>query len=173
MKKLNQILLAVVILVLAAGPVMAKDVVKASAAHDVKVTIPEVVELRINKTNRDGNIVVDFGAISAPGNYEKENAVEVTYRCNKRVDWELRVSASDFATGAGNLPIPAEQLSIKVSGALLDKYTSFDHDLTVDSSSEYESAQAKTVSASYKLLLTGAEYEGEYLSTVTYTLVIL
>ena len=94
LKRTSIILLACVLTLLVAGTAMAAEY---QADHKLKVTVPEEIKLELAQAGE----TIDLGDITGAGTYLSDNSFTLTYRCNKKVDWQLKVEGTKFTSGDG------------------------------------------------------------------------
>lgn len=104
--------------------------------------------------------------------YERLDAVTVSFRCNAKTPWEVRLTGTDFVNG--NNVIPITQLSWKKSASSYKTMPLSESYAVVASDANYpgHGANWHDEDISYRLVLTGDEYEGTYNATLTYTLFV-
>ncbi|NLY88238.1 MAG: hypothetical protein GX085_01240 [Firmicutes bacterium] len=168
MKRTTIIILAFILTLSVGGAVMADDHV---AYHTLKVTIPEVTKLELAQAGE----LIDFGTISSAGTYGEDKLFTLTYRCNKNVKWQLKVSAGSFVGDGQELPVSALNIWIRDG---ITKNKSFDilnKEAVIDSANE-TGAKEKTIEFNYELNISPENlyeaYAGEYTNQVTYTLFV-
>jgi hypothetical protein len=157
----------VVLLALAvSGTVMAVEI---KDFHELKIIIPEIIELSIDTHD------IVFDDILVAGVPWIRNAVTVHYKCNKNIGWELRAEATEFRSPDSVLPV--EELKIVIGDVVFGNLLS--GQVVIDDSSRYafeDRPTKKILDAGYGVVISPSEldaaFEGEYTSTVTYTLFV-
>jgi hypothetical protein len=145
------------------------SVVVFAAEQTVTVKFDRKAELNISTTS------VDLGTPFQAGNlqyYERPNAAQLSFRCNVKSSWEVRVSGTDFTTGQYSIPISQLQWS-KDSGNYRNMPANGGYDVVV-TANDYPTHGANwhDVNLSYRMATTGDEYEGTYQAMLTYTLFV-
>lgn len=155
------------------GLLVALSLSCSAADFRMTFTIPAKAELELSTS------YVDLGPfhsdrVSGHLYFEKNSAVQVRFGCNLPTEWEVRISGTDFRSGVEVLPI--SKLQWKAGGSGSYQYMPPQGDSTVVASWREYNGQGKPVkdhkNISYRLELTGEEYEGQYLGLVTYTMFI-
>lgn len=164
MKRTSIILLACVLTLLVAGTAMAADYYQAD--HKLKVTVPEETKLELAQAGE----TIDLGDITGAGTYLSDNSFTLTYRCNKKVDWQLKVEGTKFTSGDGE-ELPVSALNIKIEDGR--NYNILSREVTIDSRAD-TGAKEKTIEFRYELQVDNFDdvYAGVYTNTVTYTLFV-
>lgn len=165
MKRTSVILLGLVLAFLVAGVVMAAEY---TAYHNLKVTVPEVIKLELSKAGEE----VLFDDIEGAGTYTTKESFTLTYRCNKKTNWQLKVSAGKFIAKDSQEELPVSKLNIKIGGT--DKtYNILNQEVVIDKF-EVTGPKEKTLEFRYELQIDDFDsvYAGEYINEVTYTLFV-
>lgn len=143
----------------------------ASAAADqiIMVTLERKAVLELD------NGMVDLGlplSLDRTQVYERQNAVTVSFRCNAHASWEVRLSGTDFSNGDQKIPITQLFWRKSSSGYLAMPGAGAYAVVARDRDYPGHGANWHDESISYRLELTGDEYEGTYSATLTYTLFV-
>ncbi|NLZ44714.1 MAG: hypothetical protein GX894_07640 [Clostridia bacterium] len=161
MKRTSILLLAFLLTLVVGGAAMAQTP-EAEASHELTVTIPPDTKFELEGTS------ADFGTIDAAGSY-KTGEFNMTYRCNKKTDWYIEVSAGKFVDEDGK-ELPASALNLYFGD---ETYDILGKTVVVDDAG---GPQTRTTTVSYELVLSesnfDAAYASEYSNTVTYTLFV-
>lgn len=172
MKRISVLLLAFLLTLVVGGAAMADSL---EASHNLTVTIPSVTKVELEEADE----TISFGTINTAGKYTgklgEKDSFTVTYRCNKKGSWELKVSAGQFVGTAGEV-LPATALNLYFGGT---KYNILNTDATggVSVDSDLSSGAAtQSVELGYELEISESDfdqaYAGDYSNTVTYTLFV-
>jgi|GEM_PF-1006907 len=140
-----------------------------AASFDITFRIPEKVEIALSTG------AVDLGSPFSVGSdyvyFEKPGALRVDFRCNRLNEWEVRLSGVDFRAGKNTIPISRLEWKANQGGAYTYMPPEGEY-AVLDSSRNHpkKSGRWQKKDISYRLKLTGDEYEGTYNSIITYTL---
>lgn len=154
------------------GLLVALSVSCAAADFKLLFTIPAKAELELSTSYVDLGSP-HFDKLSGCLYFEKNVAVQVRFGCNLPTEWEVRISGTGFRSGAEILPI--SKLQWKAGGSESYQYMPPEGASAVVANwREYDRTKPvkEHKSISYRLELTGEEYEGQYLGLVTYTIFI-
>ncbi|NLW60641.1 MAG: hypothetical protein GX073_09920 [Firmicutes bacterium] len=163
MRREMRILMPIIFLVFVFGTTFAIQ-----KSHDIIVTIPEIAELELSTDS------IDLGSFLV-GSMLQERVVSttplrVTYRCNHRDGWALKVSATAFQNAVDpSVTIPVDYLYFGTEPDKTDQRMS-ETEVVVASGLEPVNTSTEIY---YAMELPENAYAGEYSSTVTYTLVTL
>lgn len=149
--------------------VLISSVASAAADQTITVALQRKVELHLNTG------IVDLGLPIGPERsriFERQNAVTVSFRCNVRTPWEVRLSGTDFSNGSHSIPIT--QLRWKKASSDYLQMLPVGSYTVVASELDYPGRGGNwhDETISYRLELTGDEYEGTYAAVLTYTLFV-
>lgn len=140
-----------------------------AAEQTVTVTFDRKAELNMNTTNVDLGMPFEHAGRQY---YERLNAAQLSFRCNAKTSWEVRVSGTDFTSGGYHIPISQLQWSKNAHDYRnMPESGGFD---VVATAADYPTHGANwhDLNLSYRLNVSGDEYEGTYQATLTYTLFV-
>ena len=166
LKRTSILLLTFLLVLSAAGAAMAASV-EAEAFHRLKVTVPEVTKLELTKAGQ----TIEFEDIEEAGTYTTDESFTLTYRCNKKVNWQLKVEAGKFKDGQEELPVSALNIRIVDNN---ETYNILGQEAVLDTALN-TGAKEKTIEFLYELKIDSDfsdVYAGEYSNEVTYTLFV-
>lgn len=145
------------------------SVVVFAAEQTITVTFDRKAELNINTTSVDLGMPLENAGRQY---YERLNAAQLSFRCNAKTNWEVRVSGTDFSSGDYHIPITQLQWS-KGSGSYQNMPANGSYDVVATPADfSGHGANWHDLNLSYRLNTTGDEYEGTYQATLTYTLFV-
>ena len=139
-----------------------------AAEFTLKFTVPPRAEFYLSTD------YVDLGLPQTAGGrtyFRGDNVVTLSFRTNIASQWEIHISGTDFRNTAGTL-IPINRLRWQMGNSDYRSMPSDGESLLVMDWHNFtdEILAGQQFPISYLLELAGDEYEGDYFSTITYSL---
>jgi len=163
MRRGLKLVLPALLVILLLGAVWA-----AEESHQIIVTIPELLELELSED------VIDLGSFLRDGVLQQRIAsttpLVVKYRCNNPNGWELKVSAGDFInTDHADRGIPVDHLSWGQTPETINNVMAPGGSVVASGQQPVDAE----IDIYYAVNLPENPIAGQYVSTVTYTLLAL